>query len=408
MNFQPAKALKIEGTKFSPFLSPRVEARLNRAQWVALLVGLLALAATALGAVSHLQQFFFSYLFAYIFWLGLSLGCFLVVMIHNLTGGRWGYPTRRFLEAGFMVLPLLLVLFIPIVLGLSQLYPWARPEVVAAEKLLRQRHAYQNSWAYIARGIIFLGVWIGISQFLRKWSLQQDKMTDAAPTRRARVLSGPGIVLYGLMGTFAFIDWVMSLEKHWYSTMFALIVIIGQVLAAYAFSVVLLTLFRQEEPFRSVVDRAQYHQLGNLLLAFVMFWTYVAFGQLLIVYSGDKPDEVECYLHRIAGSWKIIVGVLALLHFFLPFLLLLFRGVKQHVAPLTVLAAMLFMVHAVDVYWLIMPSLHPRGLAISWLDFTAPIGIGGLWLAFFLSRLRAAPLLPQQDPGLMFAFRYGQ
>jgi hypothetical protein len=138
-----------------------------------------------------------------------------------------------------------------------------------------------------------------------------------------------------------------------------------------------------------------------------MFWTYVQFGQLLIVYSGDKPDEVDWYLHRISGNWKLVVGALGLFHFFLPFYLLLFRAVKRHIVPITTLSAMLFMVHIVAVYWLVMPALHHQGMQISWLDFTAPLGIGGVWIACFLSRLKAAPLLPQQDPGLQFAFRYG-
>jgi len=328
-------------------------------------------------------------------------------MIHTLTGGRWGYPTRRFLEAGFMVLPLMLVLFIPICFGLQELYPWARPAEVAAEKVLRQRHAYENPAAYIVRAVFFLGVWILISQLLRKWSLQQDATTDAAPTRKARTLSGPGIVIYCLFGTFAFVDWIMSLETHWYSTMFAVIVIIGQILVTYAFSVVLLTLFQKYEPLTHVVSKNQYHQLGNLLLAFVMFWTYVEFGQLLIVYSGDIPQELKWYLHRIAGNWKLVIGVLALFHFFVPFYLLLFRSIKRHIVPLTILAGILFVLHIVETYWLVMPALHQDHVSISWMDFTAPLGVGGVWLAFFCSRLKSAPLILLKDPGLQFAFRYG-
>lgn len=398
--------LKIEGAKFPSAMAPMLRLRLERVQLGALLVGLATLGASAYGAFVERSQFFFSYLFACMFWLGLSLGCFLVVMIHNLTGGRWGYPTRRFLEAGYMVLPLMLLLFIPIFFGLRELYPWARPVDLAAEKVLRERHVYMNDWAYIARAIFFIGVLTWMSQLLRRWSLKQDATTDAAPTRKARTLSGIGIVIYGLLGTFASVDWLMSLEKHWHSTMFAVIIIIGQILVAYAFSVVLLTMFRKEEPLTRVVTKVQYHQLGNLLLAFVMFWTYVSFGQLLIVYSGDKPDELDWYLHRIAGNWKLIVAALGLFNFFLPFYLLLFRAVKKHVMPLTTLAAMLFLAHIVAVYWLVMPALHQSGLAISWLDFTAPLGIGGLWVAFFLSRLKAVPLLPQHDPGLQFAFKY--
>jgi hypothetical protein len=385
-----------------------LQPRLARFQRLCLLIGVVALSVTAVGVFVNRTQFFFSYLYSYLFWLGLSLGCFLITMMHQLAGGRWGYPTRRFFEAGFLVLPLMLLLLIPIFFGLSDLYPWARPADLAAEKVLRLRHAYQNGWGYVLRSVLFLLLWIGMSVCLRKWSLQQDQTDDAAPTRKARALSGPGIVAYCLLGTLAYIDWVMSLESHWYSTIFAVIIVIGQILVAYAFSVILLALFRDHEPFAAVLTQTHFHQLGNLLLAFVMFWTYVSFGQLLIVYSGDIPEELKWYLHRIAGNWRFIVGSLALLHFFVPFYLLLFRTMKRRIAPLAILASVLFVMHLVQTYWLVMPALHRQQVIVSWMDFTAPIGIGGVWLAFFMSRLRAAPLILLKDPGLQFAFKYGQ
>lgn len=389
-------------------MTPVFQSRLKQVQLASLAVGILGLLASGVGALTNAQQFFFSYLFAVLFWLGLSLGCFAVTMIHQLTGGRWGYPTRRFLEAGFMTLPLMAVLFIPLFFGLHYLYPWARAAETAAEKALQERHAYQNDWAYIVRQIFFLFVWIWLAVQLRKRSLQQDRTTDAGPTRRARFLSGPGIVIYGLLVTFASIDWIVSLEKDWYSTMFGVIVAGGQILTAYAFAVIMLAFFARQEPFVSTINRVHYHHLGNLLLTFVLFWTYVSFGQLLIIYSGDIPHELEWYLHRIAGNWKAVVGVIALLHFFLPFFLLLFRAVKNRAAALTVLASVLFVVHIVDTYWLVMPTLHQHGVAMHWLDFTAPIGVGGLWLSYFLWQLKAAPLLPLNDPGMQFAFVYAK
>jgi hypothetical protein len=388
-------------------MNEQVLSRVKQLQMVFLAVGLLALGLTFVGAFSNRTQFFFSYLFGCLFWLGLSLGCFLVTMIHQLAGGRWGYPTRRFLEAGFLVLPLMLILFVPVFFGLPELYPWARPAEVAADKVLRQRHAFQNDWAFILRSVIIMGIWIAMAWALRRWSLQQDTRDDAAPTRKARALSGPGIVIYSLLGTLAYVDWIMSLEKQWYSTMFVVIVIIGQILVAYAFSVILVACFRTQPPLAAVLTKTHFHQLGNLLLAFVLFWTYVSFGQLLIIYSGDIPEELKWYLHRIAGNWKWVISFLALFHFFVPFYLLLFRTVKRHITSLTALAVMVFVLHVVETYWLVMPALHHDQLAISWMDFTAPVGIGGLWLAMFLSRLRSAPLLLMKDPGLQFAFKYG-
>ena len=379
------------------------KSKLNRVQLISLVIGILALGASAFGAFANTRQFFFSYLFAVLFWLSVSLGCFAITMIHYLTGGRWGYPTRRFLEAGFMVLPLMGVLFIPIFFGLHHLYPWARAAEASSDKISK---VYENQWAYVIRQIFFFFVWIWMASRLRKWSLAQDFTNDAALTRKARTLSGPGLVIYGLLVTFASIDWIVSLEKDWYSTMFGVIIAGGQILTAYAFSVMMLTMFQNEEPFATTVNKVHYHHLGNLLLTFVLFWTYVSFGQLLIIYSGDLPQETQWYLHRIAGGWKGIVGAIALFHFFLPFFLLLFRGVKKRVALLTILAALLFFMHIVDTYWLVMPSLHESGVALNWLDFAAPMGVGGLWIANFIWRLKAAPLLPQTDPGMQFAFVY--
>ena len=353
------------------------------------------------------EQFFFSYLYGYLFWLGLSLGCFMVAMIHQLTGGRWGYPTRRFLEAGYLVLPLMLVLLIPVLLGLHELYPWARPAEVAAEKALRERHVYLNAWAYTARQVFFLLVWIWMAWCLRKWSLQQDTTADAAPTRKARALSGPGLVIYSLLGTFAYVDWIMSLENDWYSTMFAVIVLIGQILTAFAFVIVLLTLFRHEPPIAQALTRTHYHHLGNLLLTFVLFWTYVSFGQLLIIYSGDLPQELEWYLHRIAGSWKWVIAVIGLFHFFLPFFLLLFRTVKKNIGSLTTLAALLFVAHLVDTYWLVMPTLTREAWpSVGWISpRRSGLAASGWPISCRGSKQRA--LLPPHDPGLQFAFAYG-
>src|SRR5438105_3688855 len=181
-----------------------LQSHLNRFRLWFFLIGLAGLGVTGYGAFADRTQFFFSYLFGCLFWLGLSLGCFLVTMLHYLTGGRWGWPTRRFLEAGFMVLPLMFLLFIPMFFGLHELYPWARPEEVASEKALRLRHGYQNNLGFVLRSVLLLAFWSFMAWRLRRWSRQQDTTADAAPTRKARFHSGPGIVLYGLLGTVAY------------------------------------------------------------------------------------------------------------------------------------------------------------------------------------------------------------
>lgn len=385
-----------------------LQSRLDRPRFLSLIIGVIGLLLCLAGALVNTPRFFISYLFGYLFWLGLALGCLAVAMIHHLTGGRWGQVTRRFLEAGFMTLPVMALLFVPILFGLQYLYPWAQPAKVTAEAVLQHRRAYINPTLFIVRAIFFFSIWLVMAGLLRRWSLQQDKTTDVTPTRRLRALSGVGIVIYVVTATFAYIDWVMSIEADWYSTMFPIIICIGQILTAYAFSIMVLTFCSKYQPISENITTTQYHHLGNLLLTFVMFWTYISFGQLLIIWSGNLPREISWYLHRIAGGWKGVVWFLFLFHFFLPFFLLLFRPSKRNPHILVKLAALLFVAHLVDVYWMIFPSFHTTGISIGWMDFAAPIGVGGIWTASFLSNLKGPLLIPRNDPRVEYSLAHGK
>lgn len=377
-------------------------ARLNRFQIIGWIVGLIGLALCVVGAFVNTGAFFGAYLFGYLFWLGLALGCFVVAMIHYLTAGRWGEATRRVLEAGYMTLPLMAVLFVPIFFGVGHLYPWARPDEVASDKVLRAKAHYENFPMFTGRMIVVFAIWIVMALLLRRWSLAQDQTKDVAPLRRIRTLSGPGIVIYGLTTTVAFVDWVMSLEADWHSTMFPVIIWIGQVLTAYAFATMALAWFKEYKPISGLQLTAPFHQLGNLLLAFVIFWTYVGFGQLLIIWSGNLPHELIWYLHHIEGHWKWVVAFIVFFNFFLPFFLLLFRANKKYAGRLVYLAAMIFIAQIIDMFWMITPSLYTNGFQVNWIDFAAFFGIGGIWLAVFIAMLKRADLLPQNDPRLLY------
>lgn len=383
-------------------------AKTNRVQRLALLAGIVFLAGCIAGAFFDARQFFISYLFAYLFWLGLSLGCLCVAMIHHLTGGRWGDVTRRFLEAGYMTLPWMAVLFLPILAGLRHLYSWARPGEVPHIEVLRHREHYLNTPAFIIRAMFYFAVWVLIAALLRKWSKQQDLTADLEPTRKARALSGPGVVIYPVLMTFASVDWLMSLEPDWYSTMFPVIICGGHVLTAFAFAIILLAWFQDSPPFVTLVGPGQFHQLGNLLLTFVMFWTYVSFGQLLIIWSGNLPHEIVYYLHRIAGGWQFVAEFLGLFNFFLPFFLLLFRAAKKNPRPLRALAWLVLVCQLVNWWWLVEPSFYPRGIHIHWMDFAAPIGLGGLWIAACAASLKRAGLLTKNDPRISYSFAHAK
>lgn len=370
--------------------------KFNRLQKIVFAMGILGVIFCCVGFVFERHEFYVSYLFAFIFWTSLSLGCFYGAAIHYLTAGRWGFPARRFLEAGFMTLPLMAVFIIPIFFGLHELYPWARPEAVAADKILQVKSYYEKSIWFIIRAVIFFGIWIFLAARLRKWSLQQDVTDDVAPTIKMRTLSGPAIAIVPLTASFAFVDWAMTIEANWYSTVFPVVILSGQMLIALAFVTVLLAWTRNEIPFRETAPKA-FLDLSSLLLAFVMFWTYVAFAQILIIYSANLPHEISWYLHRISNDWVWLVGLIFLLHFFAPFFLLLFRKVKKNVHLLAAIAMIIFAIHAVEMFWVVAPTFYPR-IEIHWTDFAAWFGIGGIWLAVFFGNLKRHPLLARNDP----------
>jgi len=319
-------------------------------------------------------------------------------MLHHLVGGRWGFMIQRLLEAGIQTLPLMALLFIPLLFGLSVLYPWARPEVVAADPLLQQKAAYLNIPFFIVRAAAYFAIWIFLGRLLTTWSLEQDRTADGSLTQRLQRLSGPGLLLYGLTVTFSAIDWIMSLEPKWYSTIFGTIFMVSYGLAALAYVIIVSYLVRDEAPLTQVMSADRFHDLGNLLLAFVMLWAYLSFSQFLLIWSENLAEEIPWYLHRIGGGWEWVAIALIVFQFSLPFILLLSRTTKRSSRILSQVALAILFMHWLDVFWMIAPSFYPARFQLHWLDILAPIGIGGLWLAVFLRYLKARALLPLHDP----------
>jgi hypothetical protein len=378
--------------------APRLE--LDRLQRRALVVGVVGLLLCLGGALLSPSQFFQSYLFAYLFWLGIALGCLAIVMLHHLTGGAWGLVIRRILEAAAMTLPLMAVLFVPLLFGLHDLYLWARPAAVASDTSLQHKSPYLNVSFFAIRTSVYFVVWIVMAYLLRRWSLMQDRTADPDLPRRLRLLSGPGLALYGLTVTFASVDWVMSLEPHWYSTIYGMLIAIGQWLTGMAFVIIILALLAKSASLADVLSPQSFHDLGNLLFAFIFLWGYIAFCQYLLVWSGNLPEETPWYLHRMAGGWKWIALILIAFHFAVPFLLLLSRDIKRSAGILSAVAAAIVFIHLVNQFWMVAPAFYPRGLHLHWLDFVAPAGIGGIWFAVFIWQLKGRALLPLHDPHL--------
>jgi hypothetical protein len=363
-----------------------------------LAVGLIAAVLCAGGALVFPPSFFRAYLSATIFWLGIPVGCLALLMLHHLVGGRWGFMIQRVLEAAIQTLPLMALLFIPLFFGLSDLYPWARTEVVAADPLLQQKAAYLNMPFFIARAVFYFAVWIVLGRLLVTWSLQQDQSADDKLTLRLQRLSGPGLVLYGLTVSFAAIDWIMSLEPKWYSTLFGMIFMVSFGLAALALAILATRFLASEKPLAQVVSPDRWHDLGNLLLALVMFWAYLNFSQFLLIWSENLAEEIPWYLHRIGGGWEWVAIVLILFQFALPFVLLLSRTTKRNSQILAVVAGAILFMHWLDTLWMIAPSFYPARFRLHWLDIAAVVGIGGLWLAAFIGYLKARSLVPLHDP----------
>jgi hypothetical protein len=363
-----------------------------------LAVGLIAAVLCAGGALIFPPVFFRAYLSAYIFWIGIPVGALALLMLHHLVGGRWGFMIQRVLEAAIQTLPLMALLFIPLLFGLADLYPWAQTEVVAADPLLQQKAAYLNIPFVIARAVAYFAVWIVLGRLLVTWSLQQDRSADDTLTLRLQRLSGPGLVLYGLTVSFAVIDWIMSLEPKWYSTIFGMIFMVSFGLAAMALAILATRFLESEKPLAQVVSPDRWHDLGNLLLALVMFWAYLNFSQFLLIWSENLAEEIPWYLHRIGGGWEWVAVALILFQFALPFILLLSRNTKRDSRTLAAVAAAILFMHWLDILWMVVPSFYPARFHFHWLDIAAPVAIGGLWLAAFIGYLKARSLLPLHDP----------
>jgi hypothetical protein len=388
-----------------------LQLRLRHFQRRALLVGVVGAALCVLGYLLYPAQFFRSYLVAYMFWLGVVLGCLAILMLHHLVGGLWGMTIRRVLEAGTRLLPFMVVLFVPLLFGLPDLYAWARPGGVEDHATGQFRQLYLRLPFFLGRTGFYFVTWLVLVFFLNRWSRQQEQAADQAVVhsriRRLGRLSSGGLVVSGLTITFAAVDWLMSLESQWFSTIYGLLIMSGQILGAMTFTVLVTVWLARDEPLASVISPGLLHDLGNLLLAFVLLWAYMAFSQLLINWSGDLPEEVHWYLHRWSGGWEWVQVGLLVLHFAVPFCVLLSRRAKRRTQWLAAIAAVIFGMRLLEVFWLVMPAFFPDRLHIHWLDFVAPAGIGGLWLAVFIWQLQRRSLLPWHEPRLQEVVQHG-
>ena len=375
-------------------------AELGSVRTRALIVGVVFLVLLIIGAFVSREQFFHAYLVGFLFWVGITVGSLALLMLQHLTGGAWGIVIRRVLEAATRTLPLMALLFVPIVLGLKQIYPWTHPEAMHTEALQVKAAKFLNPSFFTIRAVVYFAIWSLAAFLLNRFSLQQDRNPSRRLRKNMQFVSGPGLVVLVLAVTFASIDWVMSLDPAWFSTIFGLIFVASWTLSALAFTTLTMTWLARREPMNAVVQRSHFHDWGNLTLALVMLWTYFAFSQYLIIWSGNLPEETTWYVARKHGGWGVIALAIVILQFVFPFLSLLSRATKTSAQKLALLAVLILAMRIVDVIWLIEPTYHPGDFVLNWMDFVAPIAIGGLWLAVFSWQLQKRPLVPINDPQL--------
>jgi hypothetical protein len=349
--------------------------------------------------MSGADRFFQAYLVAYTFWMGVVLGCLALLMIQHLSGGVWGIVLRRPFEAAVRTLPIMAVLFIPIALGMHSLYEWSTPEG-AADPLIQTKALYLNTPFFLARQVFYFAVWSTIGILLSRWSVEHDRTGDPALIDKMSKLSGAGLLIYGLTVTFAMVDWTMSVNPHWFSTIWGMLYAGGQGLSAFAFGSVVLLMLAETAPLNRVITKHHFHDLGKLLFAFLMLWAYLSFSQFLIIWSANLPEEIPHYLNRWENSWKYLSIFVVVGHFMIPYALLLSRDLKRNRSKFRVIALWILCSRLADYYWHVAPEFHHEGFSFSLLDIALPLALGGIFITLFVSNLTGRSLLPVNDPAL--------
>ncbi len=379
--------------------SESYQARLGRAQSLATVVGVLGLvlAVILVPLSGGLTAFFQSYLVGFFFWIGLTLGCLALLMLQHLAGGPWGAIARRFLEAGASNIFMMAVLVIPILLGLRSLYVWTDPAYVATHPFVELKTGYLNIPFFIVRTVIYFATWGILVRLFQGWSKRQDA-GDPGMTQQMKNAGALGVLMFVVTMTFAAFDWGMSLTPEWFSGMYGVIFMIGQLISAVSLLILLLVSFQEVEPLPKVLNAARLQDYGNFLMAFTMFWAYVQMSQLIILWSNNVVETNTWYVTRLESGWVWVSSFLLLFHFIAPFIILFSRWVKQKGRALVWIAGWMILMRIVDIYWIIVPTFERPGSAFRLLDVALILAFGGIWLSFFFRRLKSTSILPAHDP----------
>lgn len=365
-----------------------------------LVVGALGTAATVAGLFLARAEFFQAYLVAWLLWYTVASGCLGFLMLQHLSGGAWGLAARRILEAGARTLPFVGLAAVPLFLGLKEIFVWADPAHTHGDALLEHKAPYLNEPFFVGRTLFAIALFSFFAYYLSAKSRRQDDTGDPALKLSMHRLSAVGLLVWVLVNTFLGFDWLMSLDPHWFSSLYGGIFVAGQALAAMTFVILMANWLRQQRPMDAILGRRLFHDYGKLLFAFVMFWTYLSISQFIIMWQGNLPEEAIWFQERFHGGWGYVAAGILVFHFFFPFLILLSRSVKERAKTLAAVATFVLVMRFVDLVWQSRPTWHHESFSIHWLYLSAPVAIGGLWLYMFSRELARGPLLPVNDPNL--------
>ena len=377
---------------------------------IAGIIGVAGLFLCAAGYFTDHERFFQSYLFAFLFWAGFAVGGLGILLLNNVVGGKWGVTIRRYVEASARTMPLIAGFFLIILLGMKDIYAWATPANVAANEFLKHKAGYLNFWGFTLRSVFNFALWLFFIWRLNKWTDEQDITGDPGIKEKLRKFSAPALLIFVLSVTVAYIDWIMSADNQFYSTVFGGMVLIANVQQTLALAILTLIQTSGKNRFDSRVNAPILHDLGKLLFAFTIFWTYLSASQLIIIWPANLPQEITWYLDRTHGFWKAGATFVGLTMFAIPFLALLSQSRKKDPRRFRRVTIWILVVNAIYMFWLVEPTfrnssvsttLHTSpGFNIYWTDFAAFFGIGGIWVYYFIAQLRRRPLLPLKDPRL--------
>jgi hypothetical protein len=372
----------------------------NRLPVIGAACAVLGAVACALLGLGNPKQFFFSWLVSFLFFLSLALGSLFFVLIQYATQGGWGIVLRRIGETIFAVLPVMAALFLPVLLGLQDLYSWAVPGAAEHDALLQWKAPYLNVPFFLVRAALYFASWSYIAMRYYRGSHGQDATGDPAVSARLRKLAGPALIVLAITQTFASIDWIMSLTPHWYSTIFGVYFFAGSFVGSIALLSVVATAMRGAGLLDTVISDEHLQDIGKLLFGFTAFWAYIAFSQFFLIWYPNLPEETIWYKARLEGSWRTVTILLMVGHFGVPFFYLMGRAVKRRALTLAVGGVWLLTMHFVDLYWQVMPTLHPDGVRPSALDVAAFVAVGGCFVGAASWLMRRQALVPLRDPRL--------